>query len=271
MPLTKTGLSRLRELRDKKHRELAGLFVIEGEKVVGELLAAKYPLLEIYATAGWMPIVGGVPSPREASVAKDPTRGVRAPRPQITEITVAEMARASHFPTPTTVLAVGKITRPPLAAGALDRGLTLALDGIQDPGNVGTLLRVADWFGLDRVLLSPDCADLFSQKVINASMGSFARVTVHTAPLAGVLAGVTAPVLGCDLAGDDVHTLKPRRDAVIVVGSEGRGLSAAVRPFVTHSVTIPKFGQAESLNAALAAAIVCDNLRRVSPRTDVNQ
>ncbi|MDI1336977.1 MAG: RNA methyltransferase, partial [Lacunisphaera sp.] len=191
---------------------------------------------------------------------------VRAPRPQVITITADEMARASHFPTPSAVLAVGKITRPALAAGALDHGLTLALDGIQDPGNVGTLLRVADWFALDRVLLSPDCADLFSQKVINASMGSFARVTVQTAPLADALAGIKVPVLGCELQGAEVHSLKPLRDAVIVIGSEGRGLSPAVQARVTQRVTIPKFGGAESLNAAVAAAIVCDNLRRVTGR-----
>jgi TrmH family RNA methyltransferase len=251
MPLAKADLSRLRALREKKHREDAGLFVIEGEKVVAELLAAKYPLLEIYATPAW-------PAPRGDT--------------RVREITAEEMARASHFPTPSSVLAVGKITRAPLAAGALSRGLTLALDGIQDPGNVGTLLRLADWFALDRVLLSPDCADLFSQKVINASMGSFARVTVHSVPLAEALAGVKVPVLGCELTGDDVHTLKPLRDAVVVVGSEGRGLSPAVQALVTQHVTIPRFGAkcaslgggAESLNAAIAAAIVCDNLRRVS-------
>jgi TrmH family RNA methyltransferase len=227
VPLTKAELSRLRDLRDKKHREAAGLFVIEGEKVIGELLAAKYPLLEIYATTAWPDLasVGGVPSPRETSAPPAATSGAGAPHPQVFELTPEEMARASHFPTPSTVLAVGKINRVPLSAGALDRGLTLALDGIQDPGNVGTLLRLADWFGLDRVLLSPDCADLFSQKVINASMGSFARVTVHTAPLDEALAGAKAPVLGCDLAGYDVHTLKPAKDAVIVVGSEGRGIS----------------------------------------------
>ncbi len=268
MPLTKAELSRLRDLRDKKHRETAGLFVIEGEKVIGELLAAKFPLLEIYATPAWpglaSSIGGGVPPPREASDAPAATSGVRAPRPQVLEVTLEEMSRASHFPTPSTVLAVGRITRTPLAAGALDRGLTLALDGIQDPGNVGTLLRLADWFALDRVLLSPDSADLFSQKVINASMGSFARVTVHTAPLAGMLAGAKVPVLGCDLAGYDVHTLRPERDAVIVVGSEGRGLSPAVSALVTKRVTIPRYGGAESLNAAIAAAIICDNLRRLS-------
>jgi len=249
VPLTKAELSRLRDLRDKKHREAAGLFVIEGEKVIGELLAAKFPLLEIYATQEWA----------------GRARTESAPYPPIISVTPDEMSRASHFSTPSTVLAVGGITRPPLASRALDRGLTLALDGIQDPGNVGTLLRLADWFALDRVLLSPDSADLFSQKVINASMGSFARVTVHTAPLAEALAGVTVPVLGCDLAGSDVHTLRPERDAVIVVGSEGRGLSPAVSALVTQRVTIPRYGGAESLNAAIAAAIVCDNLRRLSP------
>ena len=244
MPLTKTGLARLRDLREKKAREAAGLFVVEGEKVVGELLAAHFPFTEIYATADW-------PGPRDGRVQP---------------ITPGDMKRASHFPTPSSVLAVGRITRPVLAAGALDRGLTLALDGIQDPGNVGTLLRVADWFALDRVLLSPDSADLFSQKVINASMGSFARVTVHTAPLAEALGRTKAPVLGCELAGDDVHGLPARRDAVIVIGSEGRGLSPAVQKIVTQRVTIPRYGGAESLNAAVAAAIVCDNLRRGSGR-----
>jgi len=255
MPLTKSELSRLRDLRDKKHREAAGLFVIEGEKVVAELLAANYPLTELYATAAWIPDGGGVPPPREASAASTP---------EIIEITEDEMARASHFPTPSSVLAIGKVARRPLPAGALSRGLTLVLDGIQDPGNVGTLLRLADWFGLDRVLLSPDSADLFSQKVINASMGSFARATVFTAPLPEALAGCAVPILGCDLQGSDVHALKPCRDAVIVIGSEGRGLSPAVQALVTQRVTIPKYGGAESLNAAVAAAIVCDNLRRVT-------
>jgi TrmH family RNA methyltransferase len=174
------------------------------------------------------------------------------------------MARASHFPTPSAVLAVGKISRVPLSPDGLDRGLTLALDGVQDPGNVGTLLRIADWFAFDRVVLSPDCADLFHQKTINASMGSFARIRTHTVDLAATLGTVSpaTPILGCDLAGDDVHTLPARADAIVVIGSEGRGLSAGVAARVTQRVTIPRYGGAESLNAAVAAAIVCDNLRR---------
>ncbi len=248
--LTKAELQRLRSLREKKHREELGLFVVEGEKVVAELLAAKFPFVEIFATSAWLEM---------RAEARPPSR-------RIIEITVDEMARASHFPTPSTVLAVGKISRAPLAPGALDRGLTLALDGVQDAGNVGTLLRIADWFAFDRVVLSPDCADLFHQKTINASMGSFARVTAHTADLAAALATAKSPILGCELAGDDVHTLPPLRDAVVVIGSEGRGLSPALRPLVTHHVTIPKYGGAESLNAATAAAIVCDNLRRAQGR-----
>jgi TrmH family RNA methyltransferase len=236
--LTKAELQRLRSLREKKHREALGLFVVEGEKVVGELLAANLPFVEIYATPAW-------------------------PGTKTHELSADEMARVSHFPTPSSVLAVGRISREPLAPGALDRGLTLALDGVQDAGNVGTLLRIADWFAVDRVVLSPDCADLFHQKVINASMGSFARVRAHTADLAVVLKETKSPVLGCDLVGDDVHAIPPLRDAVVVIGSEGRGLSLALRPLVTEFVTIPKFGAAaESLNAAVAAAIVCDNLRR---------
>jgi TrmH family RNA methyltransferase len=139
---------------------------------------------------------------------------------------------------------------------------------VQDPGNVGTLLRIADWFALDRVVLSPDCADLFSQKVINASMGSFARVRVHTADLATALAGLpaTTPVLGCDL---DRHgrAHAPRRCATRSSSSAAK--AAACRPpskaGITEFITIPRLGGAESLNAGIAAAIVCDNLRRLAP------
>jgi len=240
--LTKAELQRLRALREKKTRESVGCFVIEGEKVVRELLAAGFAFEEIYGTDQWT--------------------GTRTHA-----MTHAEMAKASHFPTPSPVLAVGRIRRRPLPDSGLSKGLTLALDGVQDPGNVGTLLRIADWFALDRVVLSPDCADLFSQKVINASKGSFARVPVHSAPLDAVLARVatTTPVFGCDLVGEDVHTLVPAKDAVIVIGSEGRGMSLAVKRCISQFITIPRYGNAESLNASVAAAIVCDNLRRIRP------
>jgi TrmH family RNA methyltransferase len=248
--LTKAEINRLRSLRDKKYRDEAGLFAIEGEKVVAELLAANHPLLELYVTQSWPP---------PPSTAAKP--------PAIREVTPEEMFRISHFPTPSSVLAVGQIERPILDPASLNHGFSLLLDGIQDAGNLGTLLRIADWFAFDRVVASPDCVDIFNQKVINASMGSFSRVKFFNADLLVALAQVTAPVLGCDLVGDNVHALPPLRDAVVAIGSEGRGLSPAVRQCVTRFVTIPRFGSAESLNAAIAAAIVCDNLRRTSAPT----
>ena len=235
--ITRAELQLLRSLKDKRHREEVGLFAVEGEKIVSELIAAGHPFEKIYATGAW----GGE---------------------RTHEITEGEMARASHFPTPSPVLAVGRIRRAELSPGELDHGLTLVLDGVQDPGNVGTILRIADWFGIDRVVLSPGCADLHSQKVIQASMGSFARVRAVVAALGTALAGVRAPVIGCALDGRDIHTLPALADAVIVIGSEGRGLSEEAAGRLAYTVTIPRRGSADSLNAAVAAAIVCDNIRR---------
>jgi TrmH family RNA methyltransferase len=244
MPLPKAEITRLRSLRDKKHREAAGLYVVENPKVVAELLAAGHRFAELYATEKFTAPAG--PS-----------------SPAFTRVAEVDLARISHLPTPSEVFAVGTIVRPVLAPGELAGGLTLALDGIQDPGNVGTLLRIADWFGFARVLLGPDCADLFSQKVINASMGSFARVKVFTTDISEALSSADTglPVLGCDLAGESSYTLRPLADAVVVIGSEGRGLSPAVAAQVTRRITIPRFGGAESLNAAVAAGIICAALR----------
>jgi TrmH family RNA methyltransferase len=237
--ISRAEIQLLRSLRDKKHREELGLYAVEGEKIVAELVAAGHPFEKIYATDEW--------------------KGERTH-----EIGGEDMARASHFPTPSSVLAVGRIRRDALAPDELDRGLTLALDGVQDPGNVGTILRIADWFGIARVVLSPGCADLHSQKVIQASMGSFARVRAIVTELETALTGIKAPVIGCELEGRDVHGLPPLADAVVVIGSEGRGLSPAARRALAYSVTIPRRGRAESLNAAVAAGIICDNLRRAA-------
>jgi RNA methyltransferase, TrmH family len=239
--ITRAEIQLLRSLRDKAHREELGLYAVEGEKIVAELVAAGHPFEKIYATEAWT--------------------GERTH-----EISGPDMARASHFPTPSSVLAVGRIRREPLGTGRLDRGLTLALDGVQDPGNVGTILRIADWFGFDRVVLSPGCADLHSQKVIQASMGSFARVRAFILDLPAALSGTKAPVIGCELEGRDVHALPALRDAVVVIGSEGGGISEEARRCLSYSVTIPRMGAAESLNAAVAAAVVCDNIRRAAGR-----
>lgn len=241
-PLTAAEVRRFRALHDKREREAQGLFVVEGEKVVTELSTDGPPWEALLVTAD-----SGL-----------------ATRPGARVIPAADMARISHFPTPSTAFGVLRLRRKVLGPRELAQGRTLALDGVQDAGNVGTLLRIADWFGLDRVVMGQDCAALFSQKVINASMGSFSRLRVVTAPLAEALATVpaTVPILGCDLHGEDIRRLPPLEHGVIVIGSEGRGLSPAVAARVTRRVTIPRFGKAESLNAAVAAGIVCAHFRR---------
>lgn len=219
--------------------------MVEGEKAVREFESSACFALEIYATPEW---VGA-------------RRAVAAGAVRWIETTAEEMRRISHLPSPSTVLAV---VRPPvrvLELAELHRGLTLALDTVQDPGNVGTIVRTADWFGVDRVLVSAGSADPFAQKVVNAAKGSLARVPVYRVDLPEVLSAVVpaVPVWACDLQGECVHAVVPTVPAILVIGNEGRGLSPEVRARVLRRVTIPGSGRAESLNAAIAAAVVLDN------------
>ena len=245
-------IKRLQRLRDdERYRRAEGVFVVEGDKSVREFVSSGRFAGGLYVTPDW------------AGWKRERTHADTAYT--FHETTDAEMARISHLPSPSSILAV--LARPvpaPLDPAQLRLGFTLALDAVQDPGNVGTLIRIADWYGFERVLLGEGCADPFSQKVVNASKGSLARAELHRVDLPAILANAGVPVLGCDLDGVSIHTLAAPTAAIVVVGSEGRGLSPTVRAEVTQRVTIPAYGRAESLNAAVAAAIVCDNLRRLA-------
>lgn len=243
--LDRSEIKRLQTLRDQElARRADGVFLIEGEKAVREYLRESRFPIRLYTTA--------------------PISADDAGRAEVTTITPLEMARVTHLPSPSTMLAV--VHRPEEVAPdaeALSHGYSLALDCVQDPGNVGTLIRIADWYGFNAVLLGDGCADPFTQKVVNASKGSLARMPVHRVDLPVTLAAArNLAVLGCDLAGENIHALTPPASAIVVIGSEGRGLSPAVAACVTQKITIPSFGASESLNAAIAGAIVCDNLRR---------
>ena len=236
--LSAAEIKHLRALRDDdRARRAAGVFLVEGEKAVCEFLHGTRFGGTLYVTADWY----GEPSSQHTVLL----------------VTRAEMERISHLPSPSPVLAVLRRPAPtPLDPAQLRQGLTLALDTVQDPGNVGTIIRIADWYG---------CADAYSQKVVNASKGSLARAEIHRVDLPATLAATAGvPVLGCDLDGASIHTFAAPPAAIVVIGNEGRGLSAAVQSCVTQRITIPSFGHAESLNAAVAAAIVCDNLRRLT-------
>lgn len=238
----------IRSLEQKKARTTERLFVAEGPKVVGDLMRTARPV-ELFATREWIE---------------------RNPDANATEVTSDELRRASLLQHPQQVIALFPLPEeseadPKAAAGKL----CLALDGVQDPGNVGTIIRVADWFGIDTIVCSQDTADTYNPKVVQATMGSIARVQVVRADLPELFAQRPdgTPVYGTLLNGNDIYSESLSQRGYIVMGNEGRGLSPEVRKCVTHSLLIPCFAPAcgaESLNVAIATAVVCSEFRRRS-------
>jgi TrmH family RNA methyltransferase len=232
--MTKNEIHLIRSLDDKRSREEAGLFVAEGAKLVGDLAASGFAIRKIFR-------VGDDTSPKD-------------------------MSRASHLKTPSDTLALVELPRREFAPTALAGQLTLALDGVQNPGNLGTIIRLADWFGIRNVLASSDSADCFNPKVVQATMGALARVAVHYGSIPELLGGTEMPVYGTFLEGENIYTTPLTSPGVIVLGSEGRGISPPVARMVTRKLFIPPYPQdvptSESLNVAVAAAIVCSEFRR---------
>lgn len=240
---SKADIRLIRSLGQKKFREELGLFVVEGEKMVGEALTQKrFPVEAVYR----LPDVGE-------------------------EV----MGRMSHLSSPSPALAVLRIPQEEIQdnapAPALPSGLCLGLDSVRDPGNAGTILRLADWFGIGTVYLSPDCVDLYNPKTVQATMGSIFRQRAVTCDLHALVRGCTAagiPVYATALDGEDIRSaaLDTSR-ALILMGSERDGLSPALMAAATRRLHIPSFasnpdGAAESLNVAIATAVTCYEFRR---------
>lgn len=250
---TKNQLKFVRSLRQKKGRDVAAAFVAEGHKVVEELAAAYHCRLAI-ATAEYV-------------AAHAPIPGV-----EVEVVSPRELEQASSLTTPHGILAVfDKPTDAPRGEALtsdLQHGLTLALDGVQDPGNVGTILRIADWFGIAHVVCSLDTADAYSPKVVQATMGALARVRVTYADLVPLLASLPQdfPVYGTFMDGENLYETPLQPRAVIVMGNEGNGISAAVEQVVTRRLHIPSYPTGrptvESLNVAMATAITVAEFRR---------
>lgn len=255
--LSKNKQKVLRQLSSKKHRDESGLFIAEGPKVVGDLLGA-FPCQWVLATAGWL----------------SAHRDVEAD--EVIEITQHELEQISLLKTPRDVLAVFRrqetaadVPSVIASAVAIARSqLTIALDGVQDPGNMGTILRIADWFGIEHVFCSPDTADAFSPKTIQATMGAIARVQVHYLPLPRLLeaCGGEVPVYGTFLDGTDMYAQELSAHGIIVMGNEGNGISDEVSACINRRLFIPSFPAdretSESLNVAIATAITCAEFRR---------
>ncbi len=232
-------------LQVKKYRQKYRKFVVEGEKMVGELLRqTRLPVSALFGLERWA----------EAHAA------LLAPFLEIfNPVSEGELKKISGLSTPNGVLALAEW---PAVLPVLDLPLTercFYLDGIQDPGNLGTILRIADWFGLPAVFCSPDCVDAFSPKVVQASMGAIFRIQTQEITLSDLVAQLPGlPVMGAVLGGDDVFTTALPGHGLLVIGNEGRGLSPVAERLLTHRLTIPRppRGRAESLNAAVAAGIL---------------
>jgi len=257
--ISKAKIKFIHELEQKKKRNEQGVFVAEGPKVVGDFML-HFPPVMFIATAEWAAL--------HRSIIAD-VQGV-----ELIEVTPDELAKVSFLQHPQEVLAVfrqrkastGCLLKDEVLAEAFP--LTLMLDGVQDPGNLGTIIRIADWFGIERVICSRDTADVYNPKVVQATMGSLARVQIDYADIAAVIDQMPEgiPVYGTLLDGNDLYAEPDLQSGIIVMGNEGNGISPEVRQKITHRLLIPNYpeGQAtaESLNVAVATAVVCSEFRR---------
>ncbi len=228
----KEQIKRIRKLFRKKYRREYGLFVVERWKIIRLFLEAGYRPQNIWAV-------------------RSPDFPVDFPWEQVEERTLARMSDLQH---PYDALAVFPLPEP---VDFRPSGLVLVLDGVQDPGNLGTIIRTADWFGVHQILCSPDSVDAFNPKVIQASMGSLARVRVYYEPLENRLAAAQIPVYGASAGGENLYQTALSRDMFLVLGNEGHGIRAALQSFISRQLAIPKDARAvaESLNVAQAAGI----------------
>ena len=239
----------IHSLSRKKYRIENGLFLAEGPKLVDEL-SGRFPCTFAAGTAGWM----------------EHHRGFRAN--QIECVSDTELAKASLLQSPQEVLALFRLPDTTGDIHIAEKELCLALDGVQDPGNLGTIVRIADWFGIEHIFCSTDTADVFNPKAVQATMGAIARVQVHYMHLTGEIAGLPAgvPVYGTFMDGKDIYSTELHKSGIIVMGNEGSGISPEMENLVTERIGIPSFpaGRAtsESLNVAVATAITCSEFRR---------
>ena len=249
MALSKNRIKYIHSLELKKNRDAAGVFLAEGPKVVSELLG-HFPCQLLAATSGWQP----------------PCTGMQAE--ESVEVTTEELTRASLLRTPQQVLAIFRKRKDIDNKTEIFRSLCLALDGVQDPGNLGTIIRLADWVGIRHIFCSPDTADVYSPKAVQATMGSLARVHVHVADLPSLIRDLPegTPVYGTFLDGENMYEKTLNNNGLLIMGNEGRGIRDEVRELVNQRLFIPAYpeerGASESLNVGVATAIVCAEFRR---------
>lgn len=247
MALSKNRLKYIRSLELKKNRKAESVFIAEGPKLVGDLLG-HFTCRFLLATPEWL------------------TTHRTLPVDDVVEVTDDELARASLLKTPQQVLAVFEQPEWGIDFSVIGHSLCLALDDVQDPGNLGTIIRVADWFGIEHIFCSPGTADVYNPKTIQATMGAIARVKVHYTHLPSLISQIDAPVYGTFLDGKDIYAQPLSKHGLIVMGNEGNGISREVEALVNRKLYIPNYPAgretSESLNVAIATSIVCAEFRR---------
>ncbi|WP_295231627.1 RNA methyltransferase [Sediminibacterium sp.] len=237
--LSKIEAKYIQSLYHKKQRDALSLFIVEGVKGVDELLNSSFVVQKIFAVNEWAhPLMGKAP---------------------LIRVSEEELQKISGLQTANKVLAVAEqqnfVSQKPQKSS-----ITLALDGIQDPGNMGTLIRIADWFGINTILASEDSVEVYNPKVIQSTMGSFIRVKVGYGNLSELLADAGIPVFGALLEGESVYNQSSITEGVLLIGNESKGIHAELLPYITSPIHIPRIGGAESLNAAVAAGILLSHL-----------
>lgn len=251
--LSKNQKKLIASMAQKKQRDNHGLFLAEGPKTVNDLLEAGLHPTLIAHTENW-----SLPS----SLTSEPFERI--------SITQKELESASHLKTPQQVLALFKQPQNPVNNSAIYNELTLVLDGIQDPGNMGTIVRLADWFGIHQIVCSNDTVDVFNPKVVQATMGAIARIKVHYTELPAFFQQYRKksnnPIYGTYLEGKNIYKSPLIAPSLIVMGNEGNGIRPENASCISHKITIPNFPigtpTSESLNVGVAAAIVCAEFRR---------
>jgi TrmH family RNA methyltransferase len=245
--LSRPRIKYIKSLQVKKYRKQEQCFVVEGGKNVKEVLQSGFTVKWLVATSDFLA------ANRELA---DRFEG------EISVATAATLKGLGDFRTNDSALAVVQMVENIEPAIKQD-AFYLVLDDLRDPGNLGTIIRTADWYGITGIIASPETADVYNSKVIAASMGSFTRVGIYYTNLPDYLRKSDLPIFGTFLTGENIHLVDRVPGGLIVIGNEANGISSEVEKLVTRRITIPRFGRAESLNAAVATAIVCDNLVRL--------
>ena len=249
--ISKNQIKYIHQLELKKFRKQEGLFIAEGHKVVGDLLRAGFKPRQIFAVQDWI-----TDNSSQLSVLDS----------QLSEFNLEELTRLSLLQHPQQVLALFPIPDEQTIPSPKN-ALSILLDNVQDPGNLGTIIRIADWFGIDTIYCSLGTVDAWNPKVVQATMGSIARVHIKYVDPQLLFDSLPDkfPVYGTFLDGDNIYTQQLSQQGIIVMGNEGNGISDAVRSRVTHKLLIPDFHKgdtADSLNVAIATAITCSEFRR---------